>query len=106
MVTSGYTSEHLHQIKSGPRIRSKWVEAQPKPPGSQVKDRRGSAGKHQVFDKKDMEEVVPAKTRNLSPSGKEHAARVRAKGACETCKRAKRKVIRSSLICRIFVGRS
>lgn len=67
------------------------------------RDRRGSAGKHQVFDKKDMEEVVPAKTRNLSPSGREHAARVRAIGACDTCKEKRRKVIPSSLICRILV---
>lgn len=77
---------------SGPKFPIKMVRVQPRGSGSVASDQKGSGGNHHVFDKKDMEEVAPSRTRNLSPSGKEHAARVRAKGACEPCRKAKRKV--------------
>jgi len=98
MATRRHPRKNPPKPKSGAKVPSTLVGVQPRRPGSMEKDRRGSAGKHQVFDRRDMEEVLPARTRNLSPSGKEHAARVRAKGACRSCRMAKRKVIRSSLI--------
>ena len=88
---------------TGPKSPAKWTRAQPSYNGSMVSDRKMLGGDHHVFDQKNMEELSLVRTRNLSPSARRHAARVRVKGACENCKTAKRKVTLHLCTCYRFL---